>query len=97
MTNPHPAFNLWSSMAYIMNIPTEKLTNYHFYIMSTIIGSGGAKKLCEIYGSQARKLIECAIGPWAEIGLQKDMDGASRLVLWRKELPNCEWWNKVPR
>jgi hypothetical protein len=97
MTNPHPAFNLWSSIAYILNLPEDKLTNCHFYIIHTVICSGGAKKLCEIYGPQARKLIELAVGPWAEIGMQKGWQGARALRGWQIALLDHEWWRNQTR
>jgi hypothetical protein len=94
MTNPYPAFNLWNAFASLLNTPAEKLTNCHFYIVHTIILCGGGRKLCDLYGIQAKKLIHAAYGPWADIGMQKRFQGAQAVQAWNIKLQALEWWTQ---
>ncbi|KAA8903656.1 GLE1-like protein-domain-containing protein [Sphaerosporella brunnea] len=95
MINPHPACNLWATLASILNTPQDRLINCHFYVVHMIIQSGGGRKLCDIYGIQAKKLIEAAIGPWAAYGMQKQFQGAQAVQGWIAKLQQFEWWTKL--
>lgn len=52
----------------------------------------GAKKLCSIYGVQAKKLIEIAVGPWAQQGMQKEHPGAHAVQSVGLFIKKQDWW-----
>ncbi|KAI5798718.1 GLE1-like protein-domain-containing protein [Pyronema domesticum] len=94
MTNPYPPFNLWHALTTILNKPVDKLTNTHYFAVNTILQSGG-KKLCGIYGRQAKKVIMIAVGPWAERGMQSQSLGAQSVIATGLVMQKSDWWDAV--
>lgn len=88
LVNPYPIFNLWHIVAHLLNVTTDQLTNSHYFVMKTLL-EVGAKKLVDVYGHQAKKLVELAVGPWAE---RSDLSGATAVMAFGKFLKNEEWW-----
>ncbi|KAI5815002.1 GLE1-like protein-domain-containing protein [Pyronema omphalodes] len=94
MINPYPPFHLWHSLTTILNKPTDKLTNTHYFAVNTILQAGG-KKLCGIYGRQAKKVIMVAVGPWAERGVQTKCLGAQAVVATGLVMQKSDWWEAI--
>lgn len=94
MRNPYPTFNLWHIVASLVNSPPEKLTSTHYFAVNTIVYHG-AKKLCGVYGRQAKKLVEIAVGPWAARGMTKEFQGAQALQATGIYFRRQEWWNQL--
>jgi nucleoporin GLE1 len=92
LTNPYPSFNLWHVLASLLNKPADKLTNSHYFVVNTILHIG-SRKLCSIYGYQARKLVEVAVGPWAQRGMQSGIAGAHAVQSTGLFLRKQPWWN----
>ncbi|RPB03701.1 GLE1-domain-containing protein [Choiromyces venosus 120613-1] len=93
MVNPYPIFNLWYAVAIVLNAPAEKLTNTHYFVMKTFL-EVGARKLVDVYGHQAKKLVELAVGDWALRGEAQGFAGAVSVKAFGKFLRNEEWWKK---
>lgn len=92
LVNPYPTFNLWFLLASLLNKSPEKLTNAHYFVMNTILQLG-TKKLLGIYGVQAKKLVELAIGPWAARGMEKEIGGAHAVQSTGLWLKGQAWYN----
>ena len=55
----------------------------------------GAKKMCSIYGRQAKKLVQLAIGPFAAQGMQNRFQGAQALQATGLYFQKQDWWNAL--
>ncbi|KAG0130114.1 GLE1-like protein-domain-containing protein [Tuber indicum] len=91
LINPYPIFNLWHAVATVLNAPADKLTNTHYFVMKTFL-EVGAKKLVDVYGHQAKKLVELAVGDWALRGESQGFSGAVSVKAFGKFLRAEEWW-----
>jgi nucleoporin GLE1 len=93
MVNPYPIFNLWYAVASLLNIPADKLTNSHYFVMKTLL-EVGAKKLVDVYGHQAKKLVDLTVTAWASRGAEQGHSGATAVKAFGKFLKQEEWWLK---
>ena len=60
LINPYPNYKYWQSLSYILNTPSEKITQTHFIVLKAILEDHETRFL-EIFGSGAKVVLKQAL------------------------------------